>query len=145
LSIPSLDELFHKSSALRSPSPGEILIRDLERIRAGNRLLHIDNVFNILSVSKAFLDVIILSIIERGELALTKRVGDIIPELNAGAKETVTIFNLLTHTAGSPQVLFPVEAELMGNLDAVIKAICPMELIQRVPSGLAQGLVKARG
>jgi CubicO group peptidase (beta-lactamase class C family) len=97
--------------------------------RAENRLLRKDDIFNILSVSKAFTDVIILSLIERGELALTTRVGDIIPELNAGAKETVTIFHLLTHTAGSPQVLFPVDAKLMGNLDAVIKAICPMELI----------------
>jgi len=97
--------------------------------RAVNRLLRINDVFNILSVSKAFTDVIILSLIERGELALTTRVGDIIPEFNAKAKETVTVFNLLTHTAGSPQVLFPVEAGLMGNLDAVIKAICPLELI----------------
>jgi CubicO group peptidase (beta-lactamase class C family) len=97
--------------------------------RAANRLLRMDDVFNILSVSKAFTDVIILSLVERGDLALTTRVGDIIPELNAGAKETVTVFHLLTHTAGSPQVLFPVEAGLMGNLDAVINAICPMELI----------------
>jgi CubicO group peptidase (beta-lactamase class C family) len=97
--------------------------------RAANRLLRKDDVFNILSVSKAFTDVTILSLIERGELALTTRVGDIIPELNAGAKETVTVFHLLTHTAGSPQVLFPVETALMGNLDAVIKEICPMELI----------------
>jgi CubicO group peptidase (beta-lactamase class C family) len=97
--------------------------------RAENRLLRKDDVFNILSVSKAFTDVIILSLIERGELALTTRVGDIILELNAGAKETVTVFHLLTHTAGSPQVFFPIEAKLMGNLDAVVKAICPMELI----------------
>jgi CubicO group peptidase (beta-lactamase class C family) len=97
--------------------------------RATNRLLRIDDVFNILSVSKAFTDVIILSLIERGELALTTRVGEIIPELHAKAKEAVTVFHLLTHTAGSPQILFPVEAGLMGNLDAVIKAICPMEPI----------------
>jgi CubicO group peptidase (beta-lactamase class C family) len=97
--------------------------------RAANRLLRIDDVFNILSVSKAFTDVIVLSLIERGELALTTCVGDIIPELNAKARETVTVFHLLTHTAGSPQVLFPVRAELMGNLDEIIKAICPLELI----------------
>ncbi len=96
---------------------------------AVNRRLRIDDVFNILSVSKAFTDVIILSLIERGELALTTLVGDIIPELNVKAREVVTVFNLLTHTAGSPQILFPVKAELMGNLDAVIKAICPLELI----------------
>ena len=97
--------------------------------RAVNRLLRIDDVFNILSVSKAFTDVIILSLIERGELALTTLIGEIIPELNAKAKETVTVSKLLTHTAGSPQILFPVRAELMGNLEAVIKAICPLELI----------------
>jgi CubicO group peptidase (beta-lactamase class C family) len=97
--------------------------------RAANRLLRINDVFNILSVTKAFTDVITLSLIERGELALTTQVGDIIPELNSKARETVTVFNLLTHTAGSPQVLFPVRAELMGELDAVIKAICPLELI----------------
>jgi len=97
--------------------------------RAADRLLRIDDVFNILSVSKAFTDVIILSLIERGELALTTRVGDIIPELNADARKAVTVFHLLTHTAGSPRVLFPVRAELMGNLEAVIQAICPLELI----------------
>lgn len=97
--------------------------------RASGRPLKIDDVFNILSVSKAFTDVIILSLIERGELALTTLVGKIIPELNATARETVTVFHLLTHTAGSPQVLFPVKPTLMGNLDAVIEAICPLELI----------------
>ena len=71
--------------------------------RSANRLLCIDDVFHILSVSKAFTDVIILSLIERGELALTTHVGDIIPELNTKAKETVTVFHLLTHTAGSPK------------------------------------------
>lgn len=97
--------------------------------RASGRSLQIDDVFNILSVSKAFTDVIILYLIERGELALTTLVGKIIPELNAAGRETVTVFHLLTHTAGSPQVLFPVKPTLMGNLDAVIEAICPLELI----------------
>jgi len=97
--------------------------------RAANRRLRIDDVFNILSVSKAFTDVMVLSLIERGDLALTTRVGDIIPELNAKARETITVYHLLTHTAGSPQVMFPVAADLMGNLDAVIQAICPLELI----------------
>ena len=97
--------------------------------RASDRHLQIDDVFNILSVSKAFTDVIILSLIERGELALTTLVREIIPEINASAGKTVTVFHLLTHTAGSPQVLFPVKTELMGNLDAVIEAICPLELI----------------
>ena len=97
--------------------------------RAAGRPLRENSVFNILSVTKAFTDAIILSLIERGELALTTRVGDIIPELNPKAKEIVTVFHLLTHTAGSPQVILPLEAKLMGNLDAIIKAISPLDLI----------------
>ena len=97
--------------------------------RADKRPLRKDDVFQILSVTKAFTDVLILSLIEHGELALTTKVGDIIPELNPKAKEIVTVFHLITHTAGSPQVILPLEASLMGNLDAIIKAICPLDLI----------------
>jgi CubicO group peptidase (beta-lactamase class C family) len=97
--------------------------------RAAKRPCRIDDVFNILSVSKAFTDVMVLSLIERGKLALTTRVVDIIPELKGKGKEAVTVFHLISHTAGSPQVLFPVKANLMGNLDAVVEAICKLDLI----------------
>ncbi len=95
--------------------------------RSADRLLQIDDIFNILSVTKAFTDVLILSLIERGELALTTRITEIIPEFHGGVKDTVTVFHVMTHTAGSPQVLFPVEADQMGNLSAVIEEICKLE------------------
>lgn len=97
--------------------------------RKENRLLELDSVFNILSVTKAFTDAIILSFIEQGKLALTTPVSEIIPELQGKDKEKLTVFHLMTHTAGSPPVLFPVEAEQMGNLDAVIKEICKLDLV----------------
>ena len=97
--------------------------------RATNRACKIDDVFNILSVTKAFTDVTVLSLIEHGDLALTTRVAEIIPEFKGKNKDAVTVFQLLTHTAGSPPVLFPVEADLMGNLDVVIKAICDLDLV----------------
>ncbi len=97
--------------------------------RSQKRLCRSDSVFSILSVTKAFTDVLILSLIEQGHLALTTRVVDIIPEFKGENKDTVTVFHLLTHTAGSPPVLFPVEAKLMGDLDAVIRAICPLDLV----------------
>ena len=96
--------------------------------RKENRLLELDSVFNILSVTKAFTDVIILSFIEQGKLALTTLVSEIIPELQGKDKEKLTVFHLMTHTAGSPPVLFPVEADQMGNLNAVIKEICKLNL-----------------
>jgi CubicO group peptidase (beta-lactamase class C family) len=97
--------------------------------RANKRPCRSDSVFKILSVTKAFTDVIILSLIERGDLALTTPVKAIIPQFDGKNKDTVTVFHLMTHTAGSPPVLFPVEEHLMGNLDAVIKAICQLDLV----------------
>ena len=97
--------------------------------RAEGRPCRTDDVFNILSVTKAFTDVLVLKTIERGDLALTTQVVNIIPELEGKDKQGLTVFNLITHTAGSPPVLFPVETELMGNMDAVIKAICKLDLV----------------
>jgi CubicO group peptidase (beta-lactamase class C family) len=97
--------------------------------RAAQRAIKTDDVFNILSVTKAFTDVLILSLMERGKLALTTRVVDIVPEIKGKTRDGVTIFNMMTHTAGSPQVIIPLEAAKMGNLDLVIKAICQLDLI----------------
>jgi len=51
--------------------------------RGTGRPCRLDDIFNILSVTKAFTDVIILSLIERGDLALTTRVSDIIRSSSA--------------------------------------------------------------
>jgi CubicO group peptidase (beta-lactamase class C family) len=98
-------------------------------LRKTKRALRVDDVFNILSVTKAFTDVLALSCIERGDLSLTTRVTEIIPEFKGGDKDSVTLLHVFTHTAGSPPVLFPVEAKLMGNMDAVIAAICKLDLV----------------
>ena len=103
--------------------------------RKNNRALKLDDIFNILSVTKAFTDVLVLSLIERGRLALTTPVTELIPELTGKDKRVLTIFHLMTHTAGSPPVLFPVPAERMGDLDAVIKEICKLDLV--MPPGKA--------
>ena len=97
--------------------------------RGTNRSLRIDDVFNILSVTKAFTDVLAFSCIERGDLSLTTRVTEIIPEFKGGDKESVTLLHVFTHTAGSPPVLFPFEPMLMGNMDSVIAAICKLDLV----------------
>ena len=60
---------------------------------------------------------------------------DIIPELKGKDKNLVTVFSLMTHTAGSPPVLFPVSADQMGNIEAIIAAICDIDLV--MPPGKA--------
>ncbi len=97
--------------------------------RKENRKLKLNDVFNILSVTKAFTDALLLSLIEKGKVALTTPVTELIPELSGKDKKVLTVFHLMTHTAGSPSVLFPVEPEEMGNLQAVIKAICSLDLV----------------
>lgn len=94
--------------------------------RDAKRPCRLDDVFYIMSVTKAFTDVIIFSEIESGRLSLTTRVTDIIPEFKGGFKDQVTVFHLLTHSAGSPPVFYPVEEKLMGNHQAVFEACCKM-------------------
>ena len=97
--------------------------------REANRPCRLDDVFNIMSVTKAFTDVIVFSEMESGKLSLTTRVTDIIPEFKGGFKEQVTIFHLLTHSAGSPPIFYPVEERLMGNHQAAFEACCKMGLM----------------
>ena len=97
--------------------------------RSSERPCRLDDVFNIMSVTKAFTDVVLFSQIEEGRISLTTRVNDIIPEFKGGFKEQVTIFHLMTHSAGSPPVLYPVEEKLMGNHQAVFEASCKMGVI----------------
>jgi CubicO group peptidase (beta-lactamase class C family) len=64
----------------------------------------------------------VLSRIERGELALTTRVADVIPEFAVRGKANVTVTHLLTHTGGLPAMLPPMALEEAGNLEAVVHA-----------------------
>lgn len=96
---------------------------------ASQRPCRLDDVFNIMSITKAFTDVIIFSEIEKGRLSLTTRVSDIIPEFKGGFKEQVTVYHLMTHSAGSPPLFYPVEEKLMGNHQAVFEACCKMGVV----------------
>jgi CubicO group peptidase (beta-lactamase class C family) len=96
--------------------------------RATRRPLHIDDVFQILSVTKAFTDALVLSYIERGKLALTTRVAEVIPEFAGKLKDRVTVHHLFTHSSGMPTIFFPTPGKLIGNLNAVVEALCKIDL-----------------
>lgn len=66
-----------------------------------------DSVFSIFSVTKAFINVLVLRSVELGRIALTTKVVDIIPEFAGAPRDRATIYNLLTHTAGMPGVWEP--------------------------------------
>jgi CubicO group peptidase (beta-lactamase class C family) len=92
--------------------------------RASGRRIENDQIFVTMSVGKQFTVAAVLNRIERGDLALTTRVADVIPEFGCRGKENVMVWHLLTHTGGLPALLPPLPPDLVGNLEAVVAATC---------------------
>lgn len=92
--------------------------------RAKNRVMRPDSVFCLFSVTKTLTTTTILQRIDRGELALTTRVADLIPEFGCKGKQRVTVAQLLTHTGGMSSGFPPVAPQDTGNLAAVVAATC---------------------
>lgn len=92
--------------------------------RAAGTAVTRDQVFVTMSIGKQFTVALILNRIERGELAFTTRVAEVIPEFGTRGKANITIAHLLTHTSGLPAMLPPMPLELAGSLEAVVQAVC---------------------
>jgi CubicO group peptidase (beta-lactamase class C family) len=83
-------------------------------------------VFCLFSVIKTLTAATVLQRIDRGELALTTRVADVIPEFGCKGKQRITVAQLLTHTGGMSAGLPPLPLEMLGNLELTVAAICQM-------------------
>lgn len=71
----------------------------------GSQPIRNDAVFLIASITKPIVCAAFLKLVERGELTLSDRVIDYVPEFGKNGKNGVTIRNLLTHTSGLPDML----------------------------------------
>ena len=87
-----------------------------------------DSVFPIFSISKSFNAALVLQRVERGETRLNTPVCEIIPEFGTRGKQRITIGQLLCHTGGLPASFPAVPAEKIGDLDAVVAAVCDVGL-----------------
>jgi D-alanyl-D-alanine carboxypeptidase len=68
----------------------------------------IDTKFNLASMNKMFTAVAIMQLVQKGELDLDDKVGDHIPDYpNEEVKKSVTVYQLLTHTAGMGNIFGP--------------------------------------
>jgi CubicO group peptidase (beta-lactamase class C family) len=94
------------------------------RDRANNVPLEQSAVYSVFSMSKTFTSVLALKWVEQGLLALTTKVSEIIPEFSGGHRGNVTLYHLLTHTAGFPTVFNPIPRMYIDQLDEMIAAIC---------------------
>jgi CubicO group peptidase (beta-lactamase class C family) len=95
------------------------------RIRSTSRApVRQDAVFSLLSVTKAFTNVLVLRAVERGQLSLFTRVSSVIPEFSGRPRDAITIADLLTHRSGLPSVYTPRPGMSLDRLDEIIGAIC---------------------
>jgi CubicO group peptidase (beta-lactamase class C family) len=87
-----------------------------------------DSVFSLFSVTKAFTNILIFQAIERGLLTLTTPVAKVIPEFGGGLRDRITVFHLLTHSAGLPSMFEARPGMYIDRLAEVIAAICQVAL-----------------
>lgn len=90
---------------------------------ARTQAIRTDTVFSVFSITKAFVNVLVLRAIEFGRFALTTPLVDIIPEFAGRPRERATIFHFLTHTTGMPGVWEPVPGLLLEDLDEAVAAV----------------------
>ena len=92
--------------------------------RAASRPMAEDSLFSIMSISKVMTAVALLQKVERGDVSLLSPVASIIPEFAQRGKERITVYQLLTHTAGMSMGPAPLPVEKLGDLQECAKAIC---------------------
>jgi CubicO group peptidase (beta-lactamase class C family) len=96
--------------------------------RGAGKPMRLDSVFPVFSISKALNAVLVLQRVERGEASLNTFVSEIIPAFAARGKQRVTIGQLLSHSGGLPASFPAVPADKIGDLDAVVAAVCDVGL-----------------
>ena len=99
---------------------------------ARNRPVRKDSVFSLFSTTKAITVVLALRAIERGQLALTTPISDVVKEFSGRGREAITIYHLLTHSSGLPSVWSAREGMYIDRLDEVIAEICRNDIIYPV-------------
>jgi CubicO group peptidase (beta-lactamase class C family) len=116
----------YHGAAILIARDGEIGFHEgIGRIRSNNRTpIQKDSVFSLLSVTKAFTNVLTLRAIERGELNLFTTVSSLIPEFSGKPRNQITVEHLLTHRSGLPGVYTPRAGMYLDRLDEIIQAIC---------------------
>lgn len=110
--------------------------------RAAGRELQSDDIFRVLSLTKAFTNALVYQALGEGKLQLTTRVVDVIPEFwgkdrfRTVRKDRVSLAHLLTHRSGMPATPEPLPNAQLGNLEAVIAAICELDVIHEPGTNL---------
>ncbi|WP_197382724.1 serine hydrolase domain-containing protein [Mycolicibacterium mengxianglii] len=84
-----------------------------------------DDLYLLMSMSKAYVAALILKAVDEGRFGLDTRVADLVPGFGLAGKQRATIRHLLTHTAGLPFALLPpgLPVDKVGDLAAKTQVI----------------------
>lgn len=82
-----------------------------------------DTLVNIYSVGKGIASMLVLALIEGGELALDDPLSALWPEITAAGKERLTLRMLLTHRAGLPGVRHPLPDDALYDWSTMSSAL----------------------
>ncbi|AGF71096.1 serine hydrolase domain-containing protein [Corynebacterium halotolerans] len=111
--------------------------------RATGRPTKRDDVYRILSMSKAFTNTLAYRALGEGKLALSTRVVDLIPEFlgtdpfRAVRKDRINLAHLLTHRSGMPATPDPgLPADRFGVLADVIAALGSVDVVNEPGTNL---------
>ena len=111
--------------------------------KATGRELKENDVFRVLSLTKAFTNAMAYRALGEGKLALSTRVVDLIPEFfgtdpfHMIRKDKINLVHLLTHRSGMPPTPNPgVEPEEFGDLNKVIAALANVDVLFEPGSNL---------
>lgn len=102
--------------------------------RKKGRIAQVDDVLPIMSLTKQLTAATTFRFIDRGELALTTRIAEIIPEFGQQGKERVTVREALSHQAGLP-ALSPI-GDWQDSNEAYVARICELPY-EPAPAGVA--------
>ncbi|OMH37097.1 serine hydrolase [Tersicoccus sp. Bi-70] len=90
---------------------------------ARTRAIATDSVFSVFSITKAFINVLVLRAVELGRFGLTTRMSELIPEFTGAPRDRATVFHFLTHTTGMPGVWEPTPGIVMEDLSDAVAAV----------------------
>jgi len=93
-----------------------------------NRAAKPDDIFCLFSTTKPITATMLLMKVDQGEVRLIDQVADYIPEFAAAGKKSVTVSQVLTHTAGFPTMPFDWPLPKWVEWDATIARICAQPL-----------------
>jgi CubicO group peptidase (beta-lactamase class C family) len=96
-----------------------------------------DDVYVLMSLSKAFTAALVLRAIDQGRFGLDTRASEILPEFGARGKQRATVYHLLTHTAGTYAGFAPPPPLSMAHdIGALAKNV---QVISALPAANAPG------